>query len=259
MSKRFIDTEIFNDSWFMDLSVNAKLLYIYLFTNCDHAGIIDINWRLIEFQTGIKQLHKTYLTLSKEFNNRLIYLKNNYYFIPKFITFQYPGFPKSKVRQQEGALKRLIEFDIWDEKNMNFNKEILKSYESHSKELSNSYEYGPDTVSVNDNVNDSDNGEVEKEIIYPFGDKDFLDMWDIWKKFKKEQFRFIYKPIGEQTALKNLGELSLQNKEIAMKIIVQSISNGWKGFFTLKNDFNKSGMYDEFRLKNIKTMADGFS
>lgn len=168
MSKRFIDTEIFNDSWFMDLSVNAKLLYIYLFTNCDHAGIIDINWKLIGFQIGIKQLDKSYVSLIKVFNNRLIYLRDNYYFIPKFITFQYPGFPKSKVRQQEGALKRLVEFDIWDVKNMCFNKEILKSYISLSKELDNSYEHGSDTE---DGTEDGNEDENVKEIITYFNQK----------------------------------------------------------------------------------------
>jgi len=138
MSKRFINTEIFNDSWFMDLSVNAKLLYIYLITNCDHAGIIDINWKLVEFQTGIKQLAKSYVTLTKEYENRLIKLKNSYYFIPKFITFQYPNFPNSNVRQQSSAINRLKEFNLFDEENLTVNKE-----------LSNSYEY--EHVIVNDN------------------------------------------------------------------------------------------------------------
>ena len=112
MAKRFIDTEIFSDPWFMDLSVNAKLLYIYMITNCNHAGIIDINWKLAEFQTGIKQLSKSYERLTKEYDNRIIRLRDSYYFIPKYISFQYPGFPKSKVRQQEGAIKILIEFNL---------------------------------------------------------------------------------------------------------------------------------------------------
>jgi len=99
---------------------------------------------------------------------------------------------------------------------------------------------------------------IENELIYPFGDEDFLEYWGIWKKYKKEQFGFTYKPIGEQAALKKIGEISNQNKEVAMKIIFQSISNGWAGLFPLKNDF-KSGMYDEFRRKNIKTMIDGLS
>ena len=87
MAKRFIDTEIFSDPWFMDLTVNAKLFFIYLITNCDHAGIIDINWKLAELQTGIKQLRKSYERLIKEYQNRIIHLRNSYYFIPKFIDF----------------------------------------------------------------------------------------------------------------------------------------------------------------------------
>jgi len=54
MAKRFIDTALFDDSWFMDLSVENKLFFVYLITNCDHAGIIDLNLKLAEFKTGIK-------------------------------------------------------------------------------------------------------------------------------------------------------------------------------------------------------------
>ena len=140
MSKRFIDTELFNDPWFMDLSVNSKLLFVYMITNCDHAGIIDMNWKLVEFQTKIKQLTKSYDTLIKELSNRIIRLRNDYYFIPKFISFQYPGFPKSNVRQQDGAIKRLKEFNLWDNENLTLNKELVNSYGNDSVS---------DTVDVN--------------------------------------------------------------------------------------------------------------
>ena len=33
MAKRFIDTEMFDDGWFMKLPINIKLGYIYLITN----------------------------------------------------------------------------------------------------------------------------------------------------------------------------------------------------------------------------------
>ncbi|MBA7522402.1 hypothetical protein ES705_14521 [subsurface metagenome] len=157
MAKRFINTEIFEDSWFMDLTVDAKLLYIYLFTNCDHAGIIDINWRLIEVKTGIKQLANSYRTVTEQLGNRLIHLKDNYFFLPKFIKFQYPGFPKSTVRQQEGALKHLIEFGLWDEKNGCFNEKFLNSCLTVNKQFGNPYEDGSvnDTDNVTETVNDN--------------------------------------------------------------------------------------------------------
>lgn len=113
MAKRFIDTEMFNDSWFMNLSAEAKLFYIYLFTNCDHAGIIDLNNRLAEFQTGIKDLANTYQTLIKEFGEkRVIFLFDNYFLLPKFLSFQYGNTLNPNVKAQQSVIKRLSEFNI---------------------------------------------------------------------------------------------------------------------------------------------------
>ena len=83
MAKRFIDTEIFDDPWFSDLSKDAKILWIYLITKCSHAGIFKKNEKLTVFQTGTKGL----ATVSKELGNRLIVLNDELLFIPKFIKF----------------------------------------------------------------------------------------------------------------------------------------------------------------------------
>jgi hypothetical protein len=159
MSKRFIDTEIFCDSWFMDLSINAKLLYIYLITNCDHAGIIDFNLKLTKTQTGIEQLGKSWGSLRQELGKSLIKLKDNYYYLTKFIKFQYPGFPKSKVNQQLGAIKRLKEFNLWDEENQCINEELVKSCLTLDEVLVNCYD--------NDNGNEYKKEErIKKESKY---------------------------------------------------------------------------------------------
>lgn len=120
MAKRFIDTGLFDDQWFMNLSKDAKLLWIYLITKCDHAGIIEINERLIEFQTGIK----SFKTTGAELGNRLYFVRESYYFIPKYIDFQYPNFPNSRVRQQESAIKILVKYGLFDESKETFNKDI---------------------------------------------------------------------------------------------------------------------------------------
>lgn len=79
----------------------------------------------------------------------------------------------------------------------------------------------------------------ERIVVLPFGEA-FQEKWELWKDFKVEQFAFRYKTIGEQGALKALVEISQGREEIAMKIIDQSIANGWKGLFELKTD-NGSG------------------
>lgn len=64
----------------------------------------------------------------------------------------------------------------------------------------------------------------------------FRIAWEYWKNFKKEQFRFTYKPIGEKAALEDLFEMAIGNEETAKAIIKQSIKNGWRGLFELKNN-----------------------
>ncbi|MEX0598752.1 MAG: hypothetical protein WD512_19870, partial [Candidatus Paceibacterota bacterium] len=68
MSKRFIDSGIFDDDWFMDLSKDAKLLWLYFITKCDHAGIIKLNVKLCKVQTDIKDLPD----IIKQLGNRLV-------------------------------------------------------------------------------------------------------------------------------------------------------------------------------------------
>jgi len=129
MAKRFIDTNIFQDSWFMNLSPEAKLFFIYLITNCDNAGIIDLNIRLAEFQTGIKDLRNSFHTVCGEFGEkRLINLKENYYFLPNFIRYQYPNGLNSAVKAQQSVVLKLQDFNINPNSLERVNKQLEGSY-----------------------------------------------------------------------------------------------------------------------------------
>lgn len=138
MAKRFIDTNLFNDEWFMDLSKDAKLFYIYLITNCDHAGIIELNKKLCQFQTDIKDFER----VRQELGNRLVTVQDNIYFLPKFIKFQYPNFPQSNVKQQESAIKILESYGLFAEGCLTVSKDLAKDYDNDNVN---------DSVSVNDN------------------------------------------------------------------------------------------------------------
>lgn len=43
MPKRFADTKLFDQSWFLDLSFESKLIWMFLERSCDHAGIWEID------------------------------------------------------------------------------------------------------------------------------------------------------------------------------------------------------------------------
>lgn len=80
----------------------------------------------------------------------------------------------------------------------------------------------------------------KKETIYPFNDQDFLDAWNLWKQYKKEQFRFTYKgTISEQTALKQLADKSDNDKAVAISIIQASMANGYMGLFRPNKNENQ--------------------
>lgn len=93
-----------------------------------------------------------------------------------------------------------------------------------------------ETVTINETINRKEN--KESEIIFPFNSADFIESWKQWKTYKKAEHKFSYKsPASEQAALIELSKMA-DTPEAACKIIVQSISNGWKGFFALKTSNN---------------------
>lgn len=80
--------------------------------------------------------------------------------------------------------------------------------------------------------------ELPKNVINPFSD-DFLEHWDLWKQYKMEEFKFKYKGvISEQATLMQLSVISGSDEQVAVQIIQQSMSNGWKGLFPIKNNNN---------------------
>jgi len=90
----------------------------------------------------------------------------------------------------------------------------------------------------------NNNKEERTKIIFPFDSENFIEAWNLWKQYKKEQFRFTYKSkISEQSALMQVDKYSGHDENIAIEIIKQSIANGWQGLFELKT--NKNGTAKE--------------
>jgi hypothetical protein len=55
MPYRFTNTDKWNDAWFSNLKPNEKLLFIYLYENCDMAGFIELNEKRWSIDIGITQ------------------------------------------------------------------------------------------------------------------------------------------------------------------------------------------------------------
>jgi hypothetical protein len=52
MGKRLTVTSKWSDVWFMKLSPQAKLIYLYIIDNCDHIGVYEYNEALMKVQIG---------------------------------------------------------------------------------------------------------------------------------------------------------------------------------------------------------------
>src|ERR1035441_10964482 len=57
MSKRFMDTSIWESSWFLDLSPEHKNIWQYLERNCDCAGIWEIDIPQLKRKIGYSQIN----------------------------------------------------------------------------------------------------------------------------------------------------------------------------------------------------------
>ena len=67
----------------------------------------------------------------------------------------------------------------------------------------------------------------------------WFKIWEEWLSYKKIIKKNYKTDISEKTAFNKLLETSKNNKDLAVKIINQSIENDWSGFFELKNNEKK--------------------
>ena len=85
MSKRFTDTDKWDDPWFAELSPEYKLLWLYLCDKCNQVGIIDYSKRITEFNIGMAIDINDFVEKSE---NRVVKLRNGKLFLTKFLDFQ---------------------------------------------------------------------------------------------------------------------------------------------------------------------------
>ena len=77
-----------------------------------------------------------------------------------------------------------------------------------------------------------------KDIVYPYQNDEFIEIWKQFKIYKETQFNFKFKAIQtEQAALSKLTN-DMDNVDHAIQSIKNSMANGWKGIFPDKQNNN---------------------
>lgn len=117
MAKRFTDTNKYRKRFFRSLPGAYKLLWDFLYHDCDHAGIWIVDFEIAQQFVG-KDMPITYEQAEELFNNdeiRVIPFDNDKkWFIPSFITFQY-GKLSEKNRAHASVIQMLKKFNLLNE------------------------------------------------------------------------------------------------------------------------------------------------
>lgn len=233
MAKRFIDTDFYTTPFIRGLEGAYKALYSFIITNADHSAIWTPDFEIACIYIGFKVDEKG---AKNQFNGQYIVLENGKWFFPLMLEQQHPNGLSETNRAHTKTIEKLSKYGLIDE-NLNLIIKPLISPLKGSKV----------TVTVKAEVKAEETVIPKKprlkmeDVIWPWEDSEFKDIWDLWCDFRKEKRVSSYRPIGLQATLKNLSELSKGDKITAIAIINQSINKGWQGLFALKNNTNGSG------------------
>ena len=118
MAKRFIDTEIWKKKWFRELPPKLKNTWFFLFTNCDHAGIYEVDLDLMNFQHGQKVTEEE---IRSHLGDQIAVISEDKWYLTKFVKYQY-GDLNPNVKAHQSVLKLLEKYNI-------DSKGLLNSYE----------------------------------------------------------------------------------------------------------------------------------
>jgi hypothetical protein len=158
MAKRFTDTEKWKDEWWGSLSNDYRMIWLYLVDSCSIAGIWKKDFRGLNFNCNTNINEAEFLNV---FSSRLVD-RGNFFFIPKFLLFQYP-------------------------KGLNSDKpaivSVRKEIESNNLDLIIKQSLPNGFLTIKDKDKDKDNGQGQKPRhgqIEPA--ESFSDDWQRWGK-----------------------------------------------------------------------------
>lgn len=108
MAKRFTDTTKWRRPWFRNLNSKAKLSWIYICDECDHAGIFIADFDLMSFQLGFDVTRNDLLSW---FGEKINFFDHDKIFIPSFFKYQY-GKAKPGFKAKQSAVEILKSFKL---------------------------------------------------------------------------------------------------------------------------------------------------
>ena len=262
MSKRFMDTNLWECSWFLDLSPDSKNIWQYLERNCDCAGIWEIDilqlkrkigYREINLSSFITEVNKDYDKLSGNpitVKRVMLICNNTKLWLTGFISFQYEK-GKSGVNPNIpaiiGVINRLKENDIYD---MALTEGYIRIQNSSKKETTAIITKGSQPLATDkDKDNDSSSSfnislfesQLKKELISQYGQQDFEYAVREAVKHNKNNLAYIEgicKKRKEKIAVNKSLEEAKQKKREQYKDLTPEERKSWSNLHLLELVYN---------------------
>jgi hypothetical protein len=112
MAKRFTDTEIWGEDWFLDMPNEYKLFWYYMLSNCDHSGIYKVNMRSFCSLNEVKLTSNKVLEYFNAGKQRIRVLQDNVWLIEDFFVYQYGETFNTNNRVHESIKKVYQKYNI---------------------------------------------------------------------------------------------------------------------------------------------------
>lgn len=263
-----MDSNLWESSWFLDLTPESKNIWLFLERSCDCAGIWEIDIPQIKRKIGyseinisafINEVNKGYDNLSGNpiTVKRIIFICNNTkLWLTGFISFQYEK-GKSGVNPNIpaiiGVLNRLKENEIYS---LAINEGFLRIQETSKKETTATIPTGSQPL-ARDKDKDKDNdsssfsnislfeSQLKKELIFQYGQQDVDYAIREAVKHNKNNLAYIEgicKKRKEKDSVKKSLDESRQKKREQYKDLTPEERKSWSNLHLLDMVYsNKPG------------------
>jgi hypothetical protein len=275
MSKRFMDNNLWESSWFLDLSPEHKNLWQYLERNCDCAGIWEIDIPQLKRKIGYQEINlSSFITeVNKDYDklsggpvivSRVKLICNDTkLWLTGFISFQYekgkcgvnPNIPAII-----GVLNRLKDSGIYE---MAIEEGFLRVQNSSKKETTTTISKGCQPLARDKDKDNSSNiinislfeSQIKKELITQYG-QEAVD-YAIREAVKHDKNNFAYiegicKKRKEKAAVTKSIDEAKQKKREMYRDLTPEERKSWSNLHLLEmiNDHKKG-------FNNFKNISSG--
>ncbi len=230
---RTIKPEFWEDEKMADIPMLARLFFIGTWNFADDFGVIlnspkYLKSKIFPYDESLREA-QVITWLNALINARMLvpfdYKNKSYLYIRTFMSHQVIDKRYTKSILPEGISAEKVLAGLGFQQNTTY---------THSEHDVNTRQEEEKEEEKERNRKRKEHASAHEDLIFPFDSENFLQAWNLWKNYRREQHRFVFKNLAEQAALKDLSELCQGSEEKAIAIIHQSINKGWAGLFQLK-------------------------